>query len=175
MDLRVSRILWAAIFASTFLLLGVLALSDLAGPGTPSTLPLPMLVAVGAAALMDAALSALLPRSIFARGLRSLALETRERPPSERLFADRPQRTRVFGDPAQARARAAVLFRTSHVLGMGLAESVCLLGFVLKFLGGSWWVSLPFFVVTWLLFATKFPRPTEIEAALERLYEADLG
>jgi hypothetical protein len=111
----------------------------------------------------------------LARGLRSLDLVTRERPPAERLFADRPRRARVFGDPARARARTAVVFRTSHVLGMALAESVCLLGFVLKLLGGSWWVSLPFFLLTWVLLLTKFPRPTEVEAELERVYGADLG
>ncbi len=174
-ELRVSRILWSAIFGTTVTLLGVLVVLDQVGPGGPATLTLPMLGAVGVAALVDAVLSVLLPKNVFARGLRSLGLETRERPQAERLFADRPRRARVFGDPTQARARAMPLFRTSHILGMALAECVCLLGFVLKLLGGSWWVTLPFFFVTWLLLSTKFPRPTDIEAGLERVYEADLG
>jgi len=174
-ELWVSRILWAAIFGTTVVLLGVLAVWDQVGPGSPTALPLPVLGALGVAAVVDAVLSVLLPKNIYARGLRSLGLETRERPQAERLFADRPRRARVFGDPAGARARAVPLFRTSHILGMALSECVCILGFVLKMLGGSWWVSLPFFLVTWLLLATMFPRPAEVEAGLERAYEADLG
>ncbi len=174
-ELRVSRILWAAIFGTTVALLGVLVILDQVGPETSTVVNLPMVGAVGMAALVDAVLSVLLPRTFYARGLRSLALKTHERPQAERLFADRPRRARVFGDPTQARTLAVPLFRTSHILGMALAECVCLFGFVLKYLGASWWVSLPFFLVTWILLSTKFPRPTEVEAGLERVYEADLA
>jgi hypothetical protein len=43
------------------------------------------------------------------------------------------------------------------VLALALAESVCILGLVLGFLGAPPSVVLPFFVVTWVLMILRFP------------------
>ncbi len=174
-ELKVSRILWAAILGATLLFLVVLVVVGQTEPAAASGLPMPMLSAIALVAAMDAVLSVLLPRQLLVRGLRQLELATCERPASERLFADQPRRPRVFSDPATARRGAVAVFRTTHILGMALAEAVCLFGFVLKYLGASWAVALPFFFVTWLLMAVKFPRARSLELELERVYGADLA
>lgn len=50
------------------------------------------------------------------------------------------------------------------VLSLALAESVCILGLVLGFLGAPATVVLPFFVVTWLLMLLRFPTQERLDA-----------
>ena len=50
------------------------------------------------------------------------------------------------------------------ILSLALAESVCILGLVLGFLGAPAAVVLPFFVVTWLLMFLRFPTQQKLEA-----------
>ena len=43
------------------------------------------------------------------------------------------------------------------ILALALAESVCILGLVLGFLGAPATVVMPFFLVTWVLMVIRFP------------------
>ncbi len=54
-------------------------------------------------------------------------------------------------------ARSAGGYLVSLIVTLALAESVCILGLVLGFLGAPPMVVLPFFVITWLLMITRFP------------------
>jgi hypothetical protein len=51
------------------------------------------------------------------------------------------------------------------ILALALAESVCILGFVLGFLGAPPTVVMPFFFVTWALMVARFPTQSKIDAA----------
>jgi hypothetical protein len=50
------------------------------------------------------------------------------------------------------------------ILALALAESVCILGLVLGFLGAPPAVVMPFFVVTWVLMVIRFPTEAKLEA-----------
>ena len=52
----------------------------------------------------------------------------------------------------------------SLILALALAESVCILGLVLGFLGAPASVVLPFFAVTWVLMIIRFPTAERIAA-----------
>ncbi|MGZ3424801.1 MAG: hypothetical protein ACXWUG_05275 [Polyangiales bacterium] len=56
--------------------------------------------------------------------------------------------------------RPAVMFQTAAILGLAMTEAIALFGLVLGFQGFDLPVFLPFFVVAWLVFALRFPRPT---------------
>ncbi|MBZ5544297.1 MAG: hypothetical protein LAO07_11555 [Acidobacteriia bacterium] len=60
------------------------------------------------------------------------------------------------GGPAVPEARAAKL-RTCYIICFTLAETVGLLGFVLRFVGGSRADAIPFFLGSFILFAACFP------------------
>ena len=50
------------------------------------------------------------------------------------------------------------------ILALALAESVCILGLVLGFLGAPPSVVMPFFVVTWILMVIRFPTQAKLDA-----------
>jgi hypothetical protein len=50
------------------------------------------------------------------------------------------------------------------ILSLALAESVCILGLVLGFLGAPPIVVMPFFFVTWALMIIRFPTQAKLEA-----------
>jgi hypothetical protein len=50
------------------------------------------------------------------------------------------------------------------ILALALAESVCILGLVLGFLGAPASVVLPFFAVTWVLMIIRFPTKERMAA-----------
>ena len=64
------------------------------------------------------------------------------------------------------------MYQTSLILGMAMAESVALMGFVLVYLGHPVIVGVPFFVVCWLLQATKFPTFKAVVAPVEAATKA---
>ena len=53
--------------------------------------------------------------------------------------------------------RSAGAYLVALILALALAESVCILGLVLGFLGAPPVVVMPFFVVTWVLMIIRFP------------------
>lgn len=113
-DLNLSRILWAALFASTLMYIVVLELTT-AKPEADWEAVAPMF-AFGAAGAAGGSLFA--PRFV---------------------------------------ARSAGAYLAALIIALALAESVCILGLVLGFLGAPPMVVLPFFVVTWVLMIIRFP------------------
>jgi hypothetical protein len=50
------------------------------------------------------------------------------------------------------------------ILSLALAESVCIFGLVLGFLGAPATVVMPFFFVTWVLMIIRFPTREKLDA-----------
>lgn len=60
--------------------------------------------------------------------------------------------------------RSSSAYMVALILSLALAESVCILGLVLGFLGAPPTVVMPFFFVTWVLMAIRFPTKDKIDA-----------
>jgi hypothetical protein len=56
-------------------------------------------------------------------------------------------------------AQAVLRWRQAHIVTMILLVSVALFGFTLRFLGGSFWIALPFYAASFLLLLLWAPRP----------------
>jgi hypothetical protein len=171
--LRVARILWAAITMSAVMIPAVgwfVAQQQPAG-GPPDPAMAGML---GLVALVTAVLSVVLPGRLLRTALVGQRLVLADRPESERMFADRPRRARVFANPQAARNGAVAAFMTSLIIGIALAEAVALDGLVLVVMRAPLLWGLPFFVVSWAILASKFPRPEQPLRSLEQAYDADL-
>lgn len=162
--MRQTYILWGALFASTFVYLLVLFLVP--HPTTPEE-PM-MLYAIAAAAFMSAVMSIVMSRRFFQMALSRRRLEVREEPDTSQVqYRDQIPMRRLFADPEAARRVAVTLHRVPFILGMALAESVAIFGFVLGFLGFPLPQFVPFFGVCWALMLFHFPRLGAIERAVE--------
>lgn len=179
--LRTQRILWIALLTSNALYLGVLFYLRAARGGPPLAPIDPALApAFAAVALGVSAASVLLPRRIYATVAASAPVETREDVKDDPLGAmqgfRRPAPSeRVFADADAARRLALQRNATPFILGMALAESVSLLGFVLGFLGAGEATFLPFFAVGIALQASRFPTMAAIERSFEAAHGARFG
>jgi hypothetical protein len=120
-DLRLARILWGALFASTLIYIVVLELTTAQPDADWQSLA--MMFAFGAVGAAGASLIA-------------------------------PQFVK----------RSEGAYLVALILGLALAESVCILGLVLGFLGAPPSVVMPFFVVTWVLMIFRFPTRDRVEA-----------
>jgi ABC-type transport system involved in cytochrome c biogenesis permease subunit len=58
----------------------------------------------------------------------------------------------------QQDSRALFRWRQAHITTMVLLQSVALFGFVLQFMGGSFWIALPFYSASVLLLLLLAPR-----------------
>ena len=70
----------------------------------------------------------------------------------------------VRREPGGAPSAQQNAYVVSLILSLALAESVCILGLVVGFLGAPAMVVLPFFVVTWLLMLLRFPTQEKLDA-----------
>jgi hypothetical protein len=61
-----------------------------------------------------------------------------------------------------------MLYQTTFILKMAMAEAVALFGFVLHFVGFPLAYALPFFVVCWALMIARFPTLEKAIAPLEQ-------
>lgn len=167
------RILWAALFVSTWLY--VVVLFVLAPPMTEQD-PTFALV-LGMAALSTASLSILLPPRIRRAALTRVELPIIERPDAQgvHLFRDSPAMVTVFADTQRALARATETYFTAFILGMALSEAVSLFGFMLRFLGYGWPYALPFFLLCWALMLSRFPTRAALVGPVEQHFGAKLA
>jgi hypothetical protein len=85
------------------------------------------------------------------------------------------RRPRRFVDAAAARSALLTAVQAPFIVGLALAESVALMGFVAWFLGFPFVFAAPLFGVSWGLMLSKFPRLEVFERALEATYDADLA
>lgn len=171
-QMQTLRVLWAALMASPAMLLvvGYVVISERQEVLTPDPILLPVL---GAAALGSAAASVILPLILLKPALLALKLQLTDAPSVGPSRGRR--RTHRFADAHAARARLLRAVQTPFILGMALAESVALMGFVLLFLGFPLLHVAPMFVVSWALMVSKFPRLAFYEQQLEAAYDADLS
>lgn len=165
------RILWGALLASTVMFLVVLLFVPNEHPN-----PMPILPpAFGVMALGMAVLSFALPsqqqKSALTRA--SVAVTEEADPNASGIipYRDAPKR-RVFADPKAAETTAFVAYQTPFILGCALSESIALFGFVIGFLGHPAPFFMPFFALSWLLLAVRFPTLARVRAPLERAKSA---
>lgn len=142
-------ILWAALVASVFIYGGVLFVvtGSAAAAGTPAPEPV-LLYALAGSAVVTASASIFLPRMLLAQAVRRTPRPT-------------PGAPRPAGDPAWG------AYVTSFILGMALAESVAVFGFVLGFLRFPPAEVVPFFAVSLGLMLTRFPGTERVREELE--------
>lgn len=170
--IRVQRILWAALVASTFMYLGVLQVVQ-----RPAAAPsFALFAGIAGAAVMSAAMSVVVPDLLGAASLRRAAgglVRTRGdfHPDAMPNPRDAGLTATVIDNPDAVIAAAMPAAQTRFILGMALSESVALFGFVLTFLGfpAAW--TIGFFAASWALMAMRFPRPE----AITRWIESVLG
>lgn len=74
--------------------------------------------------------------------------------------------------PAAARALALRYFMTPFVLGMALAESVSIMGFLLGYMNLTLPLVVPFFVAAVALQVGRFPTLESVEQPFEKLHGA---
>jgi len=60
--------------------------------------------------------------------------------------------------------RSAGAYLVALILALAMAESICILGLVLGFLGAPASVVMPFFFVTWVLMVIRFPTKEKVDA-----------
>jgi hypothetical protein len=167
-DTRTLRLLWASIFSSLGIIAGFAAvLPPPEGEGDSTLFFLLAAVAIG-----NAAMSFVLPEIVYRAGVRRANVPTDEVPDPDAPsgFAG-ATRVRVFRDPIAARSLARSLFQQSFILGLALSEAVGLLGFVLNRMGFGLLFTLPFFLISGILIAIRFPT----EGVEERRFAQALG
>jgi|SRR5215467_11804783 len=141
--LRVMRILWAAIIASTVVFLVVLLRVGPRSASSPEPVVAYALVSVAA---VIGVLSFVLPARAYTQAARARALP---------------------GD-TDARRIALVLYMTPFILSLALSEAVALNGFALGFLGFGLTWSVPLFVASWMLLLVRFPTERAILSRFSR-------
>lgn len=161
------RILWGAIYFSTFLFLVVLVVQ----PG-PRPEPQPVMAyAFAVLGLGLAVVSFTLPVILRKNAFDKVRLEITEAadPNASGIipYRDAPKR-RVFADPTAAMGTAFAVYQTTLILGCALNEAIALFGFMLGFLGHPPQVFMPFFVLAWLLFPFRFPTLARVLEPLEK-------
>ena len=160
-SLRISRLVWFAIFCSVVLFYVSFRLTEHpSAPADPS-----LFLPFAGLSLTSAVMSFVIPR-LMQRGANAFGLETREVPGV--VTPDSPNATkRVFTDPDKARLKAWQLFQTKLTLSLALSETPALFGYFLGFTGFSEERILPFFVASLVLIAVRFPTANAAEKMLE--------
>lgn len=164
---RVGRTLWFSLFVSTVLFLAMLEYFRAAGLPHQSVTST-MVIALAAVAVPTAVASLLLPRRILAMAVRRLEIKIVDEvgEPVGSFRESAPVR-RVVADPEAAVRGAMAEYQRSLMVGMALAESIALYGFMLGYQGAPRPVFLPFFVLCWALQVTKIPKPERVTRAIE--------
>lgn len=169
--LRTVRILWGALTSTNAIYLLVIASHFRWPDAIPEHLP----ILLGALAFGLAIASVVLPARGFDMSLRTMKVEMIDMP-GEVVggFRESAPITRVIAEPDRVLENALTRFQTPFLLGMALAESISLFGFMLGFMHASAMVYAPFFAVGAALMLSKFPTAARIREAVERVKGASL-
>jgi hypothetical protein len=159
--LKTFRVLWAGMLASSvlFFVLQLMLRPDHEPP------PLTFAIVLGGVAATMAVGSAVVPRALYKRGLGRLVHPTPEVSDPTRLPGLTPGH--VAADPQGALTTIFGVYSVPFVLGLGLAESVGLFGFVLGFLGFPLGVVAPFFILCWGIHGVRYPTVESIVGPAE--------
>jgi len=165
---NVIRIIWFALLASTFIYLVVMFVATPPRDAPPDQT---MAMALAMVALTTAAISVLMPRMMFKKSISMMKLPTRELvdPNASPILRDEAPKLRVYEDLNAARRAVTGRFFTPFILGMALSEAVAIYGLVLGFLGHPPSISLPFFVIAWILMLPRFPREDAVMRQVEEI------
>ena len=169
--MRVVRILWAALFASTATFLVVLFIVPVGTEPPKILLPIFAVIAMGLA-VTSVAFPRHAHRQALLRG--NFPIEEVDDPDAIGMFRSSAPKKRVFGETERTRDRAFMYYQTPFILGMALSEAIAMLGFVLGLLGWSIPHVLPFWAVAWILFAWRFPTERKVFEPLEATHNAKL-
>lgn len=172
MSLTTVRVIWGAIFFSTFVELGVVLWGDF---DRHVDLRLEASLALAGAATALVVASIVLPGRLYAATLTRLSLPVIESPAQDtaRDYRTATGGQRTFRDAAGARSAALRAFKAPLIVGLALVEAIAILGVVIaqgRFAPSSY--GLPFFAVAWVLFGLRFPRVHHVLGPAERVYSA---
>jgi hypothetical protein len=170
--LQTMRILWMALVISSLLFLFIVT-SHLVQ--SPDPMPPQMPEMFGALAFGIAIISIVLPARGLDMGLRSMDV-TIENDVGEPIgsFREAAPVERFIAKPHDTVLAAFPRYQTPFILGMALAESINLFGFVLGFMGAPPSAYAPFFALGLALMMWKFPRLSILTSALERVKDAKI-
>jgi len=161
------RILWFSLLVSTAMFLVVLVFAKNPEPNRMPILP----PAFGVMALGLAVLSFVIPgqvqRTACARASLQLTEQADPNASSVIPYRDAPKRL-VFADLEQASRAAFVAYQPAMIIGCSLCEAIALSGFVIAYMGHPLPLALPFFALSWLLFALRFPTLARVRGPLEK-------
>lgn len=154
--LTTPRILWGNFLVSVVLFLGMTFIV----PQDPELAFEPIMAPVfGGVAVMSAVMSFVVPGIIVKPALANADVKLREVPdPNASIqVSGKTPTIKVVADPRAFRQRAYAMFLTPWLLAVALSESVAIFGLVLHFMGASLPIIAPFFAVSFLLIAMRFP------------------
>lgn len=164
------RILWGALLFSTLVYLVILQVIELPEAETDPTMLTVLAVAGLSSAIISVVWPAFLQRQLAAAS--KLEVEEVPDPDAQAMFRDQIPTLRRFADPDAVVSKGAAIFFTPFILGMALAESVAIYGFVLGFLGFDLVTIIPFWVTAWALMLVRFPRWSDVLGPLEKAHDA---
>ncbi len=172
-SLLIARVLWGALLFSTVIYLVVLITiaPETTGPATG-----PHALVFAAIGITLAGTSIGLPPILYNGMLRRAGFETTDIPDekAEAMFRDQQPTRRVFQSPDFVKSRAAQIALTPNIIGLAMAESIAICGFVLGFLGQPLNIVLMFFLAAWTLMIPRFPTARRALEPVERVYQARL-
>ena len=181
--IQVTRILYGALVASSFLYLFVLFMvssgvvsgvaSDPASTATPSA-DFTLVIAFAVVAVGVAAASFVVPRRLVEANLSAYRpdIETTRVPAPGGLYADATEERRVFSDPWGTRHDLRTKRFAPMILSWALSEAIAVFGLVLGFMGHELGAVLPFFVLCWALLIVHAPRFAIYDREAEQRYGA---
>ena len=170
--LATMKVMWASISFSTVIFL---VIGTTAAPAPEEPPQMVMLFAFAALSLGLVGASQLVPKQVLIAALKAQKFQVLEPEAQERMFNDSPRRGRKFAQPDQVRQKLIQSAQSPFILGIALSEAVAIMGLVLMMLGFQLQHSLGFFVVSWVLLLSKFPKLESFERVLEATYDAELG
>lgn len=170
--LATMKVLWGSISFSTLVFL-MIGLKVAPAPDQPPQMV--MLFAFAALSLGLIGASQVVPKQVLVAALKAQKFQVVEPPAQERMFNDSPRRGRKFAQPDQVRQKLIQCAQTPLILGIALSEAIAIMGLMLMMLGFQLTHTLGFFVVSWVLLFSKFPKLESFERVLEASYDAELG
>jgi hypothetical protein len=170
--LQTVRILWMGLFFSSLLLLFMISSHMIHGE---ENMPPHMPELLGALALGIAIFSVVFPARNFDMALRGMDVKL-ENEVGEPIgsFRESAPTVKLIAKPNETVIAAFARYQTPFILGMALAESINLFGFILGFMGAHPYAYAPFFALGLGLMVWKFPRLEHITTALERVKGAKI-